>query len=108
MKLRAVAISTFLGLLSATALIWAVFSRLDRWQAWAFVTLLYTALAAAFAAHASERILRGPPLPGCVRDLRLVLSIFATAAVLWAGLPSVSRPLAGWIARQIAATRYSD
>jgi hypothetical protein len=78
------------------ALGWAVFNRLDRWEAAPFVLLLYGALAgAAAAAYAARRAKVRPE--GSLRTLWTVLAIL----FLWVWFPP-SRYVVGWLYRRVA------
>ena len=99
------------GMACAITFVWALAERLDRYGAPTFVGLLLGSAGFAVVSHVLSwlsRRRRQRPLPGVVRGVRVALSVFAVAALLWTALPSVSRPIAGWVVRQIAATRYLE
>jgi len=99
------------GLACATSFVWALTARLDRYGAPTFIGLMLASAAFAGISHLAgwlSRRRQERPTPRIVRDLRLLLSVFAVAAVLWTAFPSVRRPIAGWVVRQIAAARYLE
>jgi hypothetical protein len=97
------------GLGCAAVLLWALFARLQRWEARSFVLLCYGLLLCALLSHLAPRLCRRsdpyvpPPL---VRELRGLLTLLAVLAALWFWCTGLMEPLVGWCIRQVPGWRY--
>lgn len=88
-------------------LIWALNLRLDRWDASAFVLLIYgSALSAVVGSVAAWKQRNDPPLPESIEALRQMLWLAVVIAFLWVWVPPV-QDLVGWAMRQASMFRFS-